>query len=292
MKRFFLVLLCVAMTATSLYAQGVGINAANKAADPSAMLDVSSTNQGMLVPRMTAAQRTGIASPATGLLVYQTDAPAGFYYNAGTPTTPNWLALHVMLAGSPVGTTDVQTLTNKDITDNSNYVLSRGLWANSGSGSVSTYFSPVPTAGAVLTATSGSAASWSPPRAPGSYFHQATNSNWTSSGYPEYYISTVPPMKVTIPSGPSRAVVFFSAFVSTKIDPTVQNSGIGAWLRFYANGQEIKDLEWGTGTVGSQNLFLMAVCYWPTNDVEAKIATEPGWSIAFSYVNFYVLSIP
>jgi uncharacterized protein (TIGR02145 family) len=38
---------------------------------------------------MDASQRTGIGSPATGLLVYQTDAPAGFYYYNGT----GWISL-------------------------------------------------------------------------------------------------------------------------------------------------------------------------------------------------------
>ncbi len=52
--------------------------------DASAKLDVTSTTQGMLVPRMTQAQRTVIALPATGLLVYQTDATAGFYFYNGT----------------------------------------------------------------------------------------------------------------------------------------------------------------------------------------------------------------
>jgi hypothetical protein len=49
----------------------------------SAQLDMTSTSKGLLIPRMTAAQRTGIASPATGLLVYQTEAPVGFYYFDG-----------------------------------------------------------------------------------------------------------------------------------------------------------------------------------------------------------------
>ncbi len=62
--------------------------------DPSAVLDVSGTDKGMLVPRMLASERTGIGSPATGLIVYQTDAPAGFYYNAGTPGTPSWIKLN------------------------------------------------------------------------------------------------------------------------------------------------------------------------------------------------------
>jgi hypothetical protein len=47
-------------------------------------LDVKSTDKGILIPRMTAAQRGAIASPATGLMVYQTDATAGFYYYDGT----------------------------------------------------------------------------------------------------------------------------------------------------------------------------------------------------------------
>lgn len=61
--------------------------------DASAKLDISSTSKGMLAPRMTAAQKTAIALPATGLLVYQTDAPTGFYVNTGTSATPNWLRI-------------------------------------------------------------------------------------------------------------------------------------------------------------------------------------------------------
>jgi uncharacterized protein (TIGR02145 family) len=56
----------------------VGIGTSVPAA--SAILDVSSTTQGLLPPRMTAAQRTAIPTPAEGLLVYQTDAVPGFYY--------------------------------------------------------------------------------------------------------------------------------------------------------------------------------------------------------------------
>ena len=36
---------------------------------------------------MTLAQKTAIASPATGLLVFQTDGTAGFYYFNGTAWT-------------------------------------------------------------------------------------------------------------------------------------------------------------------------------------------------------------
>ena len=66
----------------TLWAQ-VGINATGNDPDPSAMLDVSSTNKGLLAPRMTMAERDAITAPATGLLIYQTDDKTGFYYYDG-----------------------------------------------------------------------------------------------------------------------------------------------------------------------------------------------------------------
>jgi hypothetical protein len=68
-------------------AQSVAINNDGSTADNSAILDLKSANQGVLVPRMTASQRGLIASPATGLMVFQTDAPAGFYFYNGTSWT-------------------------------------------------------------------------------------------------------------------------------------------------------------------------------------------------------------
>lgn len=71
----------------SLSAQ-VSINTDGSSADASAMLDVKSTDQGFLPPRMTQAQRDGISSPAAGLLVYQTDGTTGLYnYNGSAWTT-------------------------------------------------------------------------------------------------------------------------------------------------------------------------------------------------------------
>lgn len=49
--------------------------------DPSAILDMSSASQGILTPRLTTSQRIAIASPATGLLVYDTDQSAFYYYS-------------------------------------------------------------------------------------------------------------------------------------------------------------------------------------------------------------------
>jgi hypothetical protein len=69
---------------------GIGTNAPSS----TAILDLSSTTQGVLIPRMTAAQKAAISSPANGLLIFQTDAPSDFYYYNGSSWTslrePNW----------------------------------------------------------------------------------------------------------------------------------------------------------------------------------------------------------
>ncbi|MCX7955178.1 MAG: hypothetical protein N3A01_08325 [Bacteroidales bacterium] len=66
--------------------------------DVSAALHIKYTNKGLLIPQVALTgtnDATTIATPAKGLLVYNTGTggltPAGFYYNAGTPTSPNWV---------------------------------------------------------------------------------------------------------------------------------------------------------------------------------------------------------
>jgi len=60
---------------------GNTILAGSGSINSSAALEVSSTTQGFLPPRMTEAQRIAITSPATGLMVYQTDGDEGLYIN-------------------------------------------------------------------------------------------------------------------------------------------------------------------------------------------------------------------
>lgn len=71
-KLSFLIFFILGLAALPLSAQ-VGINQTNANPDSSAMLDIQSTDKGLLIPRMTTAQRDAIANPATGLLIYNLD---------------------------------------------------------------------------------------------------------------------------------------------------------------------------------------------------------------------------
>ena len=124
--KIFMVALCLLGMIFSAQAQSVGINADNSTPNSSAMLDVSSTSKGFLTPRMTAAQKALISSPATGLLIYQTDGTAGFYYYTGSAWTlvgtgsGNGTVTSVAtgngLTGGPVTTTGTLSLANTAVT--------------------------------------------------------------------------------------------------------------------------------------------------------------------------------
>lgn len=86
-KSLFVNLFFFLLSITSLYAQSLGINTVSP--DSNAILDINSTQKGILIPRVTKAQRlainySGYPKPS-GLLVYQTDDTSGFYcWNAST----------------------------------------------------------------------------------------------------------------------------------------------------------------------------------------------------------------
>ena len=77
-------------------AQGVKISPTPGTPDPSAILETQDSTRGVLMPRVNLQSSTDsvtILNPATSLMVFNTGttlAPAGFYYNAGTPQAPQW----------------------------------------------------------------------------------------------------------------------------------------------------------------------------------------------------------
>ena len=109
-KKYYLTVTALFLFFTG-FCQGVAISAASATPDASAMLDVQSNTKGFLVPRMTTAERNAIASPATGLLIYQSDNTAGFYYNSGTSASPVWTSL-LASGWNLTGNTGTNTSTN------------------------------------------------------------------------------------------------------------------------------------------------------------------------------------
>ncbi len=85
MKKLFATIIVLFIGVNTLFSQ-VAVNTDGSAADNSAILDVKSTNKGMLIPRMTKTQRDAISSPATGLMVFNT-TDSSFYYYSGNSWT-------------------------------------------------------------------------------------------------------------------------------------------------------------------------------------------------------------
>lgn len=87
MKR--LLTLALAMGSLGALAQQSGnVGIGTKSPDPSAILDLSSTTKGLLLPRMTQSQRDAISNPVAGLIVFQTDKAIGTYLYNGTTWLP------------------------------------------------------------------------------------------------------------------------------------------------------------------------------------------------------------
>src|SRR6185369_12367069 len=85
-KRLFLFQILCIVTYSS-FSQSVGIGTTTP--DPSAALDITATNKGLLIPRMTINSINAIANPARGLLVYDSVANQ-LIVNIGTSVAPNW----------------------------------------------------------------------------------------------------------------------------------------------------------------------------------------------------------
>ncbi|MEL6971494.1 MAG: tail fiber domain-containing protein [Bacteroidota bacterium] len=73
----------------------VGINSDGASPDPSAMLDITSSEKGILIPRMDSLSRQNISNLANGLLVFDTDFNSFWYH-----TSSAWLNLNAVLSDS------------------------------------------------------------------------------------------------------------------------------------------------------------------------------------------------
>jgi hypothetical protein len=115
-NHFSLLLLSAVLLAHTSRAQiGVGTTTPNA----KSALDIQSADKGLLIPRLTAAQRLAIATPPQGLMVYQTDgttsggSQTGFWYYAGAPAAWVFLSPAADNLGNHTATQNLQLGTNQ-----------------------------------------------------------------------------------------------------------------------------------------------------------------------------------
>ena len=84
MKNKYLPLLTGALLALAGAVRGQSVGVGTATPNAAAVLDVTSTSQGLLLPRMRAFQRAAIINPPQGLFVFQTDGTPGLYYYVGS----------------------------------------------------------------------------------------------------------------------------------------------------------------------------------------------------------------
>jgi len=116
-----------------LISQNIGIGEVVFTPHSSAGLELRFADKGMLIPRMTHAQKLAISSPAEGLMVYCTDNPMGFHYYNGASWSKigtgdgsvSSVALSMpnifSVSGSPVTSSGTLTATLKN--QNANYLF-------------------------------------------------------------------------------------------------------------------------------------------------------------------------
>lgn len=120
----------IIMVATCASAQSVAINTDGSSPDTSSMLDVSSTSQGILLPRMTSTERESVSSPATGLLIYDLTESILYYYTGSV-----WQRMDAVVVGSNSGDLPTSPYTGQLYLDTSGasdklYIYtSTGQWA-------------------------------------------------------------------------------------------------------------------------------------------------------------------
>ncbi len=98
----------IALPLIAINAQ-VGIGTTNP--DPSSALHIESNDSGLLIPRLTTAQRDAITDPAVGLLVYNIETN-NFEYNSGTTVTPSWGTISKMPSVSSDANNQLETGTD------------------------------------------------------------------------------------------------------------------------------------------------------------------------------------
>ena len=221
-KHFYFTILLVLLSTFTLFSQ-VGIGTTNP--DPSSILELNSTNQGLLISRMSQTDRDAITAPATGLLIYQTDNTPGFYYFTGVIWSPfsgadlDWTITGADIYNANTGNVGINTTTPTAPLHVESISLGTGTFTQDFESSLAT-----------LT-TSGDA----------NWFVQTTSANGgvqaAESGDINNSQSTQMNLNINIGAGGGTVIFFYEVSSEASFD----------YLRFYVNGTQIN--QW-SGTIG------------------------------------------
>ncbi len=141
-KIKFLVLFISSMLLINvqMYAQNVGINSDGSTPNASAMLDIKSSDKGLLIPRValtSTSSASPITSPATSLLVYNTattgDVTPGYYYWNGSQWVRFATGTGAGITSIGPGTSGTET-SGSGLTFSANPITTTGTIALSNSG--------------------------------------------------------------------------------------------------------------------------------------------------------------
>lgn len=206
-----------------LFAQNQNAGIGTNTPDPSAVLELSNdlltSPKGFLVPRMNQTNRNLISSPATSLLIYQTDNTPGFYYYDGS----NWIRLISGAINLATDVTGILPIANGGT--NTNATPTAGAIAY---GTGTEYaFSSVGTSGYLLTSGGNGAPSWTDPSTLGignswglsgnTGTNPSTNYIGTSDGV-DFVIRTNSTERIRVTSGGNINLTGFTANRFLKTD--------------------------------------------------------------------------
>ena len=222
----------------------MAVNTTGAAASASAMLDVSSTTQGMLVPRMTTTQRNSISSPATGLLVWDNSIGAFYFYNGSAWTSlsaPTGTAGGDLTGSYPSPSIASGAVTSGKIASGTitsgNIASGTITGSNIATNTITTVNLP---AGATATTYLRGDNTWATPSGGGSGYTYISSATTLANASGNYMVTAA--CTVTLPSSPSTNTEIY--IIATAYNIKVNTNGsffdptgwLGTYQHTYASG--------------------------------------------------------
>jgi hypothetical protein len=104
------------LSSNKIEAQSMGISSTAITPDASSIVEMRTTDKGILIPRMTTTQRDDISVPATGLMIYNTSTNQYNFYNGGAWVFWGSAAYLSVDSGDPISTSSTEDVVITDMT--------------------------------------------------------------------------------------------------------------------------------------------------------------------------------